>query len=344
MADILKLITPKDRIEFAQNFSIVRNYVGDALFPDIKTKNMQAEFYRLSDGANLPVMAYVHGLDTEAHIASRDAFKKVEFEKLLIKQKINQSERLQQLRNMGVLDDDVVAYVFDDMARMAEGVKTRSEVAKMQALSTGKITIKENNLNIVLDYGVASGNKVTKTWNAANVDILGDIQSMIDIAKAKGQTPNTIVTTSAVMNQMRKNQGIQTAIYGTNGVGTFVSDAQIQNLLSAMFNIRFVRVNDEQYRYEKANGQKVVDYYLARNKFILCVADNNGSIGSGLWGVTPEELADAPWSEKSEQQFVTITQWQTPDPVAVWTKASGMFVPVLPNVDGLVIADITLPA
>ena len=344
MADILKLITPKDRIEFAQNFGIVRNYAGDALFPDIKTKNMQAEFYRLSNGANLPVMAYVHGLDTEAHIASRDAFERVEFEKLLIKQKINQSERLQQLRNMGVLDEDVIKYVFDDMARMAEGVKTRTEVAKMQALSMGRIVIKENNLNLVVDYGVANGNKVTKTWNAANADILGDIQDMIEIAQAKGQKPNTIVTTSKVLNAIRKNQGVQTAIYGANGVGTFVSNQQINALMGAMFDIQFVRVNDEQYRYEKANGTKVSEYYLARNKFILCVADASGAIGSGLWGVTPEELAEQPWSEKSEQQFVTITQWQTPDPVAVWTKASGMFIPVLPNVDGLVIADITLPA
>ena len=38
--DILKQITPKDRIEFAQNFNIVRTYAGDALFPDVKTKNI----------------------------------------------------------------------------------------------------------------------------------------------------------------------------------------------------------------------------------------------------------------------------------------------------------------
>lgn len=342
MADILKQITPKDRIDFAQNFNIARNYLGDVMFPDVKTKNMQAEFYRLSDRANLPVMALIHGLDTEAHIASRDTFERVEFEKLLIKQKINQSERLQQLRNMGVLDEDVIAYVYDDMGRMAEGVKTRSEVAKIQALTTGKLTIKENGISLVLDYGVKASHKVGKTWNASTADILGDIQSMIDIAKGEGQTPNTIVTTSKVMNAIRKNQGVQTAIYGNAGVGTFVSNQQIQSLLSAMFDINTVRVNDEQYRYEKANGTKVVDYYMERDKFVLCVADSNGAIGSGLWGVTPEELAQGVYTEKSAQQFITITQWETPDPVAVWTKASGMFVPVLPNVDGIVIGTITL--
>lgn len=38
---------------------------------------------------------------------------------------------------------------------------------------------------------------------------------------------------------------------------------------------------------------------------------------------------------------MTITQWETPDPVATWTKASGLFVPVLPNPEGMIIATIT---
>ena len=42
----------------------------------------------------------------------------------------------------------------------------------------------------------------------------------------------------------------------------------------------------------------------------------------------------------SERQFVTVTQWATPDPVAVWTKASGLFVPVIPNVYSHIIANI----
>lgn len=39
-------------------------------------------------------------------------------------------------------------------------------------------------------------------------------------------------------------------------------------------------------------------------------------------------------------QFVTCTRWDTPDPVATWTKASGVFIPVLPNVYGHIIATI----
>lgn len=43
-------------------------------------------------------------------------------------------------------DDAVVRYVFDDMRLMADAVKVRTEVAKMEVLATGKMTIKETTL------------------------------------------------------------------------------------------------------------------------------------------------------------------------------------------------------
>lgn len=73
----------------------------------------------------------------------------------------------------------------------------------------------------------------------------------------------------------------------------------------------------------------------------MYVAGSSGKLGSGLWGVTPEELSYGSWTKKSAKQFVTITQWETPDPVATWTKASGLFVPVLPAPEGMIIATIT---
>lgn len=81
--------------------------------------------------------------------------------------------------------------------------------------------------------------------------------------------------------------------------------------------------------------------FFPEDKFTMYVAGPSGKLGSGLWGVTPEEMSYGPWTAKSAKQFVTITQWKTPDPVATWTKASGLFVPVLPAPEGMIIATIT---
>ena len=47
MPSVLTMISDKDRLDFSQNYSIQRNYVGDILFPDVKTDNLEAEYERL---------------------------------------------------------------------------------------------------------------------------------------------------------------------------------------------------------------------------------------------------------------------------------------------------------
>ena len=51
-------------------------------------------------------------------------------------------------------------------------------------------------------------------------------------------------------------------------------------------------------------------------------------------GETPEELEYRQFIQEENRSFVTLSMWATPDPVAVWTKASGMFVPVAPKANG----------
>ena len=81
--------------------------------------------------------------------------------------------------------------------------------------------------------------------------------------------------------------------------------------------------------------------FLPDNVFTLYVSTGNGKIGTGLWGVTPEEEKASAFTSLSKKQFITISQWATPDPVAEWTKASGVFIPVIPNPYGIVIGTLT---
>ena len=89
MPNVLTMISDKDRLDFSQNYSIQRNYVGDVLFPDVKTDNLEAEYERLAEGMELPTAAMVHAFDTEAAIGVRPSIEKLSTEKLLIKEKIN---------------------------------------------------------------------------------------------------------------------------------------------------------------------------------------------------------------------------------------------------------------
>lgn len=339
MADILELITDADRLSFSQNFTVARpNYLGDRLFPDTKTESLKAEWLRLANGATLPVMATVHAFDTEAEVASRDTFDEIKVEKMLIKRKINQTERVRLLSESGVYADNaIVRYIFDDMRMMADSVKTRSEVAKMEVLSTGKLKVQENNLNLVLDYKVPEENVSFDLDFSPEADIIGQIQAIVDQAASMGYTINEAVTSNKVVRRLATNKGIQTLIFGSAGQGTYVAVDRLQGLFSQLFGFGTITTNDLRYRFQTADGSTKTQRYFPEDKISFIGVPQ---IGVGLWGITPEEANYGQYNEKSASQYITITQWATPDPVAVWTKASGLFVPVLPDPNGLFVANV----
>lgn len=343
---LLGLVEKKELLDFSQAFSIDRpDYLGNRLFPNRKAQYFQAEAYRLCENGNLPMVAKVHGWDVEAEVSERIPFEKVETEEILIKRKINQTESLRKLINRGIPSDKVLDYVYDDATNLSDSVVARAELMKMELLSTGKVKIDENDVKLDVDYGVPSGNLgIAKEWDA-DADILGDIESMVDAAWAKGARITNGVTSRAVLSAIKKNKSVQTAIFGASGVGTLPTTEQVNALLSSQFDGLTLETNEERYAIPTKSGRKLA---LSQGRFfpadcLALVAAGNGSIGTGLWGVTPEEEAQGgAFDSKREGQYVTVTQWSTPDPVAAWTKATGVFFPILANPYGLVTAKVTL--
>ena len=332
--NVLESITEEERLNFSQSFDVKRPGILDTIFPDTKTQYLKAEYYRLMSGQRLPEVAFVHALDTEAEIGTRPGFEKVLTEKLFIKRKINQSERLQQAIENGVPDNEALKnFVFDDAANLFEGVVARANVMKGQFLSTGAVKVKENNVDLNIDYGVPANAKVTLTnWATPEADIMGDIQKMVTVAEDNGYVVNKALTSLKMINYMRNNTAMQTAVLGAANK-RLLTKQELANLLMQEYAITIDRC-DEKFRFRKADGSLKTGRYFKEDVFTLYEADANGSFGTGLWGVTPEELEYRQFIQEENRSFVTLSMWATQDPVAVWTKASGMFVPVAPKANG----------
>lgn len=345
MPTLSNLITERELIDFSQHFGVARNYMGSRYFPDRKTQYIQQEYSRFARNANLPMVAQVHAFDTEAHIGSRVPFERVTIEELLIKEKINLTENIARLtRGLDMQMDALRRYVFDDVANMAERVVTRAELAKMDAISKGKYTISENGLDMEIDYDVPADNFVTSDWSQAGTDILGDVRKWRLQAIEGGVAPTVAITTEKVLNAIMGNKGVQSAIFGTSGAGTLPTLDQVNNLFQSQFGV-YVTTNEDKYGeiVTGADGKVKVEQrrFFPEGAFVLTSTGADGTLGIGLWGVTPEELEQGgAFDAKRQQQFVTVTSWNTQDPVATWTKASGVFVPVMPNVYGHIIATV----
>lgn len=324
----------------------------DGLFTDLKTDNLVAQWQSIASEYQLPFMANFHGFDTEANQTFRVPVDTHNIEKGLIKVKINQSERMRELARAGVHGDAALYdYVMNDGLRLADGVVTRTKVAKNELMATGKVTIKENNLDLTVDYGVPAANIAHTVDVGDSKDVPAQIQAVIDAATAAGVTITGMLTSRKVISQMRGNPSIQKSINGNIGVGALVRNSSLRDFLSDEFGITQVITNDLTYASSAvigANGRPTVTSkrYYPDNKITFFATNPAGRMGVGLWGDPPE--ADAPAfhhvSGSGVSPYVYLMQWMETDPTVLWTKASALFMPVLYNPSGLFIATVSKTA
>lgn len=345
--DILGLVPKTDWLDVGTIVTRPNDPV-DQVIDDTKTDNLVAEWESLAAEFQIPVMAQFHGFDTEAKTTFRVPVDRHNIEKGLIKVKINQSERMRTLLRSGVQNDDLYDYIIRDGVRLSDQVVTRSKVAKNELLATGKVTIKENNLNLTVDYGVPNANTSLTLDLSSSADIISQIQSIVDGAKNAGVTITGIYTSSANINKMRQNAGLQTAINGNIGAGSMIRKTVMEEFLSEEFGINTILTNDLTYGKSAtvgANGRPNITTarYFPQNKVTFFATNPGGRLGRGLWG-DPPEIDNARFysnEEPSSSPFVYVTQKMEWDPAVLWTKASGLFMPVLFNPNSLYIATVS---
>ena len=320
----------------------------DSLFTDDKTDNLVAEWESIASEYQIPVMAQFHGFDTEAQTTFRIPIDNHNIEKGLIKVKLNQSERMRALTRAGVRNDQLYDYVINDGVRLADQVVTRTKVAKNELMATGKVTIKENHLNLTVDYGVPNANTAFTLDVNPDVDIDEQIQDIIDRATDLGVVITGMMTSKKNLTKIRKNSKLQATIGGNASIGALISMSALEAHLEEEFGINRIITNDLTYGASATIGSNgrpniTTKRYFPTDKVTFFATNPGGRMGIGLWGNPPEVDAGQFMEVNTSGQspYVYISQWMEKDPAVLWTKASGLFMPVLYNPNSLFIATIT---
>lgn len=346
--NILGFVSPDEWLDVGLQVNRPNDPI-DGLFGDERTDNLVAAWHSIANEYQIPMMAQFHGFDTEAQKTFRVPIDVHNIEKGLIKVKINQSERMRALLRSGVREDALYDYVINDGIRLADQVVTRSKVAKNELMSTGKVTIKENNLDLTVDYGIPN-EQLNLTINlSAGADVPEQIRSIIDNAAAQGVALTGIMTSRAMLTKLRNHASMKSAI---NGIAqTMVRNADFNDFIQTEFGIHQVIVNDLSYGASAdLTGDRpavTAARYYPTDKITFFAANPSGKLGVGLWG-NPPELDIVPHADVNASgvspnasgvsPYVFVTQWAEKDPAVLWTKASGLFMPVLYNPNSLWIA------
>ena len=341
-------VAKEDWLDIGNQVPTRQNDPIDSLFGDVKTDNLVAKWESIAAEYSIPVMAQFHGFDTESLKTFRVPIDTHNIEKGLIKVKINQSERLRALMRSGVQGDEALYdYTLQDGIRLADQVITRTKVAKNELMATGKVTIKENGLNLTVDYGVKAKRTAYTLDLSPEADVASQIQAIIDEALEAGITINGMLTSNKNLTKIRNNKYMQTIINGNVGAGAQLTRSQLEAYFADEFGINTVITNDLNYG-EMADigedGRPVITQarYYPQNKVTFFATNPGGRLGTGLWGDSPEADASGFYSVNGStvSPYVYIMQWMETDPAVLWTKASSLFMPVLYNPDSLFIATV----
>lgn len=320
----------------------------DGLFGDEKTDNLVAKWQTIASEYQIPVMAQFHGFDTEAQTTFRVPVDTHNIEKGLIKVKINQSERLRALVRSGVQENALFDYVINDGVRLADQVFTRTKVAKNELMAYGQVTINENNLSLTVDYGVPAAHTAYAISLETTADIAAQIQQIVDDARDAGVIITGMLTSRKNIAKMRQNAGLQREINGNVGVGSLIRSAALEAYLSEEFGINQIITNDLTYGASASISTSTqrpsitTKRYYPENKITFFATNPAGRMGVGLWGNPPEVDASTFYKVNTStvNPYVYVMQWMETDPAVLWTKASGLFMPVLYNPNSIYIATV----
>ncbi|MBO5143610.1 MAG: major capsid protein [Clostridia bacterium] len=337
MPTVLELFNQKEVLNYLKE----RKYpamLGEELFPEVKKQSL--EFDMLTEGSRTPVIASVHGFDTESEIGQREAKKKA-IELALIKRKMQLKEKeiiaLESPRNEAE-KNYLMKKVFADIDALVESIKARVEAMRMEVVATGKITLNENNLDASIDFGVPETNK------AANVDWSSETSNPInDMLAWKNQldyAPERVLTSSTVLAKILANKNVVNALFGKDTT-RIASVGELNNYL-AQLQLPKIYTYDAKYRKLEANGTYSKHRYFPENAFVMMPGEE---LGETVYGPTAEEIRlqrDSSIDIELVGKILAMIYEEGKDPVSTWEKAVATALPALKCADELFQATITL--
>lgn len=347
--NVLGMVSEPDLL--TTGFNVTRpNDPIDTLFDDQLTDNLVARWNYIAAEYQIPQMAQFHAFDTVAQKSVRAPIDQRNIEKGLIKVKRNTSELLYELQNRGVnTEAGLYDYVMNDINALTDEVVTRTKVAKNELMASGVVTIAENGLSATVEYGVPAANLALTLdfGDGAEKDIPAQIQDIIDMAADSGVEINGMLCSRTVLTKLRSDKAVQKAINGVNLEGVLVGAQALNSYLDVEFGITSVITNDQSYSAPWTmgdDGRPVVtkERYFPKNKVTFFGTGNGMRLGTGLWGVPPEEQIARfeQVGQSGDNPYVYVSQWVEKDPAVVWTKASALFMPVLFNPNSLYVATV----
>lgn len=294
--------------------------------------------YRFTRGGEgLIEAATYRSYDAEAPLAARPGITRTQGQLPPLSRKIRLGE-YDRLKSRN-LDAEIRNAIYSDVERLTRALSARVELARGDALVNGRVTIQENGVSAGVDFGRNPGNNVvastlwTDTANAKPVtNLLSWAEAYNDV---NGSDPGLILTSKKNMALLMRNAEIRNLIYPQGSSAALVRDSDVRTILTS-FGLPSIEFYDAKVRVAGVDTRVIPENIII---FLPGGADAS-QLGRVLWGTTAEAAEPSYGLAGNEAGIVagTMTTW---DPVALWTKAAAIAMPVVVNPNLTFVAKIT---
>lgn len=284
--------------------------------------------------------------DAETPIGQRDGLtqNRVMLPPLGQKTVLGEFERLQleRLRTGGQANQSLVDAIYNDAETNTRAVRARMELARGDVLVDGKFTLSaENGLTLETDWGVPAGNLVAPStpWSTvATATPLADLVSWTDTYTAlNGEPPTFALTSRSVVGNLLRNAEIRGLTASLGGTPSIVTRQQLQTVLEA-HGLPTIIEYDTQVNVN-GSDQRVIP----SDRFVMLPQDPS-TLGYTAWGITAEALELAGLSNPTiafdDAPGLIGVVLKEGDPFRLWTKVTGVGMPVIVDPNRLMVADV----
>ena len=342
MATIYDLVTAQNIAAYwTEKNQNVQPLLGETLFP--KKKRLGTKLEWIKGANNQPVALRTSSYDAKAIRRDRKGIEQFKTTMPFFKEsKYIDEELRQELNNLmaannAEVTNAILTNIFDDEAELIDASEISLERMRMEALTTGTITLADNAQSYDYDFGLDSSTQlinVATSWSDPSADIIGDIVNQVEAAKARGITITRAVCNASVAKYFRTNTAIKNAVYVFANGTVPVTTARAIDYIYNETGVR-IYVYDNVYVTENDSVVK----YIPNDTFVMFP---EGILGNTNMGTTPEE-SDLRNNLNADVAIVNggvaVTTSQIVDPVNVETKVSMVAFPSFEQADKVVIID-----
>ena len=332
-------------------------YFAETLFPAKKQLGTDISWLKGANG--LPVAIQPSEYDVKARLREKTGFEGVATEMAFFRESTRIGEKDRQQLNLLLNNPEsqmampIIRNIFDEVARLVEGVRVQGEYMRCQLLTGGKIDVAsaDGRVKYVYDYGQQNLFKCKKghaAWGEANeaADPVRDINAWCDYMEVlRGIRPTRLVMNRNTFLNMIHSPKVHKMMYpDDSALNYYVTDAKAKSFIEEATGCAI-------FIYAKKITTLSHDTGIATGDVVNLIQDGKvvilpprASLGSTWYGTTPEE-SDLMTGSDAQVSIVNngtaITTYKETHPVQVVTVVSSVMIPSFETIDDCAVANVT---